>query len=321
VSEPALRLQCGGVSRERRRESQVGYETGRDRAALSVSRWSSDEMCAVLYYLVCRCDQSQLYILHTSLESVPHRDLQLSSSVGVASGLELRPVSTPLSREVRVRLRKSRRPQNQRLYRAQSVVLHEELPIRSLTPSPITPHIRQTPLLPSLPPSPSALLTPLPPSTHPPTPTPITRTPRRHLLTTPLPHELLTSDHDSFIRGGECQNVQLSPDATHFLTWFSSLTAGWQQQEVLHMLISGLDVNQLYLLSAILLSRKFRDPVGCLPEPLALHLLSYLPPKDLLRNCTTVHTPHTRIHTRLHKPFTPIGQDIVSLFQRCKNCF
>jgi hypothetical protein len=87
------------------------------------------------------------------------------------------------------------------------------------------------------------------------------------------------------------------------------------------MLISGLDVNQLYLLSAILLSRKFRDPVGCLPEPLALHLLSYLPPKDLLRNCTTVHTPHTRIHTRLHKPFTPIGQDIVSLFQRCKNCF
>ena len=102
------------------------------------------------------------------------------------------------------------------------------------------------------------------------------------------------------------------------------------------MLISGLDVTQLYLLSAILLvslslssslsssvsrvhqSRKFRDPVGCLPEPLALHLLSYLPPKDLLRNCTTVHT-HT--HTRLHKPFTPIGQDIVSLFQRCKNCF
>ena len=84
----------------------------------------------------------------------------------------------------------------------------------------------RTPLLPSLPPSPSALLTPLPPSTHPPTPTPITRTPRRHLLTTPLPHELLTSDHDSFIRGGECQNVQLSPDATHFLTWFSSLTAG-----------------------------------------------------------------------------------------------
>ncbi|CAI8019625.1 hypothetical protein GBAR_LOCUS11786, partial [Geodia barretti] len=136
VSEPALRLHCGGVSRERRRESQVGYETGRDRAALSVSRWSSDEVCAVLYYLVCRCDQSQLNILHTSLESVPHRDLQLSSSVGVASGLELRPVSTPLSREVRVRLRKSRIPQNKRLYRAQSVVLHEELPIRSFTSSP-----------------------------------------------------------------------------------------------------------------------------------------------------------------------------------------
>lgn len=45
-----------------------------------------------------------------SLECIPHRDLQLSR-VGVSSGLELCPVSTPLSREVRVRLRKSRRPQ------------------------------------------------------------------------------------------------------------------------------------------------------------------------------------------------------------------
>ena len=163
MSEPALRLHCGGVSRERRRESQVGYETGRDRAALSVSRWSSDEvrpsiirsiMCSSVNVL-CRCARcctiwcvdvinhsSTFYIqlacmrqtflqlpmdghsIHTrpfislpspshpqSLESVPHRDLQLSSSVGVASGLELRPVSTPLSREVRVRLRKSRIPQ------------------------------------------------------------------------------------------------------------------------------------------------------------------------------------------------------------------
>ena len=44
ASEPALRLQCGGVTRERRRESQVEYETGRDHAALSVSRWSADEV-------------------------------------------------------------------------------------------------------------------------------------------------------------------------------------------------------------------------------------------------------------------------------------
>ena len=86
------------------------------------------QVCAVLYYLVCRCRQQQLEALCTvsptgarvasdyaapsmqCLESVPHRDMQLST-VGVASGLELRPVSTPLSREVRIRLRKSRRPQ------------------------------------------------------------------------------------------------------------------------------------------------------------------------------------------------------------------
>ena len=93
------------------------------------------------------------------------------------------------------------------------------------------------------------------------------------------------------------------------------------------MLISGLDVTQLYLLSAILLvslslssspsssvsrvhqSRKFRDPVGCLPEPLALHLLSYLPPKDLLRNCTTVHTPHTHAYTHVFtSPLHQLGK-------------
>ena len=61
VSEPALRLQCGSVSRERRRESGVWYETGRDRAALSISRWSPEEVCrwlsihTPLYVCVCVC--------------------------------------------------------------------------------------------------------------------------------------------------------------------------------------------------------------------------------------------------------------------------
>ena len=44
ISEPALRLQCGSVSRERRRESELTYETGRDRAALWISQWSREEV-------------------------------------------------------------------------------------------------------------------------------------------------------------------------------------------------------------------------------------------------------------------------------------
>ena len=202
VSEPALRLQCSSVSRERRRASNVGYERGRDRAALWISRWSPDEVrcnyprglpsthlltagvpsaagvrstvpagvqvqpgsagcpphCKHLspptprpippppqqLSLQAACCPLSLQ----SLESVLHRDLQLSA-VGVASGLELRPVSTPLSREVRVRLRKSRRPQvlpalciydrqvvhvclhsipqNRYLHRAQSAIIHHEV--------------------------------------------------------------------------------------------------------------------------------------------------------------------------------------------------
>lgn len=84
VSEPAVRLQCSSVSRERRRESEIEYETGRDRATLSLSQWSSEEVytrylqyhiietmslymqvSTVLYHLVCRCNQPQLKILYT----------------------------------------------------------------------------------------------------------------------------------------------------------------------------------------------------------------------------------------------------------------
>lgn len=44
VSEPGPLLQCGSVSRERQRETDVGYETGRDRAAFWISQWNREEV-------------------------------------------------------------------------------------------------------------------------------------------------------------------------------------------------------------------------------------------------------------------------------------
>lgn len=54
------------------------------------------------------------------------------------------------------------------------------------------------------------------------------------------------------------------------------------------MIVRILEVDQKYYLSSLLMTRNYRDPVTCLPLPLALHLLSFIPVKHLLRNCSTV---------------------------------
>lgn len=48
MSEPGLRLRCSDVFRERKRDSEVGYETGKDRAAFCLSRLSSDEVAPLI---------------------------------------------------------------------------------------------------------------------------------------------------------------------------------------------------------------------------------------------------------------------------------
>lgn len=42
--EPGPTLQCGSVFRERRRETEAGYEAGKDRAAYWISQWSHEEV-------------------------------------------------------------------------------------------------------------------------------------------------------------------------------------------------------------------------------------------------------------------------------------
>ena len=182
-------------------------------------------------------------------------------------------------------------------------------------------------------------------------------TPRRHMLTPPTPDDLVTSRSTS--QSASRSRHPLPPEATHLLTWFSSLTAsmqsygghiiddvmvmsffylGWQRLEVVQMVVTNLDPCELYFFAALLMvspqsckpdrilscpaarawkmfsrreyllarlvspyplflfllslsslqSRQFRDFVSCLPEALALRLLSFVPPKDLLKSCTRV---------------------------------
>ena len=51
-------------------------------------------------------------------------------------------------------------------------------------------------------------------------------TPRRHLLATPIYCDLLTPNLRSFVNEGASPQPQVWSEATHFLTWFSGLTAG-----------------------------------------------------------------------------------------------
>ena len=148
--------------------------------------------------------------------------------------------------------------QNRRLYRAQSVVIQYEVgsscsPISLLTHSPPPPAPYQTPHSFTHPhtithhPSLSTVIslishnhhlilstllvtlrTPaLPGLAHPGTAPHRQTTPRRHILATPLPRDLLTPNMRSSVRAGVFMEHQsVSSDATHFLTWFSGLTAG-----------------------------------------------------------------------------------------------
>ena len=87
VSEPALRVSCGGYSRERTRLTDLAYERGKDNVAHWIGAWSFEEVgnpfsvwgysgvmiaccfflqvCAVLQSLVARCPLNQLEYLWT----------------------------------------------------------------------------------------------------------------------------------------------------------------------------------------------------------------------------------------------------------------
>ena len=106
-------------------------------------------------------------------------------------------------------------------------------------------------------------------------------TPRRHMLTPPTPDDLVTSRSTS--QSASRSRHPLPPEATHLLTWFSSLTAsmqsygghiiddvmvisffylGWQRLEVVQMVVTNLDPCELYFFAALLMV----SPQSCKPD-------------------------------------------------------
>ncbi|XP_064405533.1 uncharacterized protein LOC135350605 isoform X2 [Halichondria panicea] len=253
-------FECASYRRYRTRATSLSYEQAKDHLSVWLGSTHTQPVCALLQALVIRCSLHHLSYLWTALEGVGHRDL--------LSMLHRSPLSTPASREVSSRLARSTIPQNKMLYRATSTAINTT-PQLQLNPPPRPCTRLSRPL--SSPHTPTQLIT------H---NTSRVQTPaRRHMDFDPplCLRRTIPSDMET-----------LPSQVLHFVTWFRELPQDWQAQEVLQLVVSSLDSQELYTLATLLMSRQFRDFVAHLPEELVIKVMTYVPAKDILRSCCLV---------------------------------
>lgn len=88
---------------------------------------------------------------------------------------------------------------------------------------------------------------------------------------------------------GQCP-VPFPENAQCLVQWFELHWSGWQKNEFLQIFLRVLEPSELYFLSGLLAVKQYRDFIALLPEPLALHILSFLVPKELLFVCQVSKT-------------------------------
>ncbi|XP_013398191.1 F-box/WD repeat-containing protein 7 isoform X2 [Lingula anatina] len=74
----------------------------------------------------------------------------------------------------------------------------------------------------------------------------------------------------------------LPQEAWDLFHWYADLWDDVQRNEFLHKVVLKLDPRQHYFISSYLAVKQYRDFISLLPEPLALKILSYLSPAELL---------------------------------------
>lgn len=82
----------------------------------------------------------------------------------------------------------------------------------------------------------------------------------------------------------------LPENAQCLVQWFEQQWSGWQKNEFLQLFLRVLEPSELYFLSGLLAVKQYRDFISLLPEPLAIRILSYLVPKELLIVCQVSKT-------------------------------
>lgn len=82
----------------------------------------------------------------------------------------------------------------------------------------------------------------------------------------------------------------LPENAQCLVQWFEQQWSGWQKNEFLQLFLRVLAPSELYFLSGLLAVKQYRDFIAMLPEQLAIRILSFLVPKELLVVCQVSKT-------------------------------
>ncbi|PIK36848.1 putative E3 ubiquitin ligase complex SCF subunit sconB [Apostichopus japonicus] len=106
----------------------------------------------------------------------------------------------------------------------------------------------------------------------------------------------------------------LPTNAWQLLHWYSNCWNDVERNEFLHKLLKKFDARQLYYVSCILAIKQSRDYLSLLPEHLALRILSFLTPVDLLTcakvsrmwNILSSHNKIWRVKCQLVKIDIPV---------------
>ncbi|GFR76367.1 F-box/WD repeat-containing protein 7 [Elysia marginata] len=80
----------------------------------------------------------------------------------------------------------------------------------------------------------------------------------------------------------ELETARLPLEATQIMSWYINDWSDTKKNEFLHKLLLKLDPRQHYFISSFLSVKHHKDIVGLLPDQLALKILQYLSPKQLL---------------------------------------
>ncbi|XP_066265197.1 beta-TrCP-like [Branchiostoma lanceolatum] len=295
----------------------VEFDRQLDHVAKWVEEWSHKKRIVVLEALLKRCNYQQFQFLWTVSQPTLHRDFMFAAKRDYPS-TKFVPISTHLTREIRHRLELYRSDKTHRLKSAllqtPSDVKHanqpetafprigdsrahskrSQIPLSRSTGSVKLPSIRQQSAAPGEGLAGKELSQSAPVSQW------LQGMPsRRHVQEEVSPRgdqgafgkivpsagTMRKAVSESFLSKDERAQTRsgiLPREAWQLILWFEQSWDDVKRNEFLHKLLLKLDPRQHFFISSYLSVKQYRDFITLLPEHLALKILSYLKPTELL---------------------------------------
>ncbi|KAK3707206.1 hypothetical protein QZH41_019558, partial [Actinostola sp. cb2023] len=224
----------------------------------------------IIEVLLPRCGYEEINFLWTVVEPTLHRDF-MYSSLNAFPMSSFSPVSIPICREVHKKLGKPRY-RTWKLHRLSSAILHDEEEVRQWSSQSVLPIVK-TPL-----PLPSRTLKCSLRRLYKSNSCPSMQFPVGRECTKTTCRNRSSSD----LNNNSPRLTSIPENAQCIVQWFEERWNGWQRNQFLQLFIRVLEPAELYLLSGMLAVRLYRNFIALLPEHLALRILSYLSPQELL---------------------------------------